>query len=307
MNSNSETPYLIWNNTTRAELCDFLESQRSARDDVDLTISNDFSYSAHEGELKIGEIFIRIYNQQSTYPIENTKGFTIDLLTYLEEQYQHLKNLMNIAYSTTIEDRLQHSEMALEALANVIRNNTGVEIQCIGHFNLLFNLLSVGHTGIQKGALAVIAVVTRNNECISDIAATEVLGHLLLILYSIQDSQPQILDTLYALMSSTKIVKEALNKGAVIYLLDLFCNSTNPQNRERCAELLARMCSDKLVGPKVKLCLGAFLPTIFADAMRDSPEAAVNMFETAHEHPELVWDQEAKDRVCSTVAKLRRE
>lgn len=108
-------------------------------------------------------------------------------------------------------------------------------------------------------------------------------------------------------MSSTKIVKEALSKGAVIYLLDLFCNSTNPQIREKCGELLARMCADKLVGPKVKLVLGSFLPAIFSDAMRESPEAAVNMFESAHEHPELIWDQDSKNRVCATVAKLRRE
>lgn len=229
------------------------------------------------------------------------------MLSFLEEQYKHLKNLVNIAYSVTIEDRLKHSLMALEALANIIRNNTGVEIQCIGHFRLLFSLLSVTDTSIQKAALGVISVVTRNNECINDIAATEVLGHLLLLLYSIQDSQPQILDSLYALMSNTKIVKEALSKGAVIYVLDLFCNSTNPQIREKCAELLARMCSDKLVGPKVKLALSAFLPTIFSDAMRDSAEASVNMFESAHEHPELIWDQDAKDRVCATVAKLRRE
>ena len=233
--------------------------------------------------------------------------FATELLTFLSEQSEHLFNLVNIAYSVTIEDRLKHSVMALEALTNVIRNNTSVEMQSIGHFRLLFSLLNVTHSPIQKGALNVISVVTRNNECINDIAATEVLGSLLLVLYTIQDSQPQILDTLYALMSTTKIVKEALSKGAVIYLLDLFCNSTNSQVRLTCAELLARMSSDKLVGPKVRLCLGTFLPPIFADAMRDSPEASVNMFESAHEHPELIWDQEAKDRVCTSVARLRRE
>jgi DnaJ family protein C protein 13 len=231
----------------------------------------------------------------------------MDLLTFLSEQSEYLLNLVNIAYSVTIEDRLKHSVMALEALTNVIKNNASVEMQCIGYFRLLFGLLNVTHSPIQKGALGVISVVTRNNECINDIAATEVLGYLLLVLYTIQDSQPQILDTLYALMSTTKIVKEALSKGAVIYLLDLFCNSTSAQIRLSCAELLARMSSDKLVGPKVRLCLGTFLPPIFADAMRDSPEASVNMFESAHEHPELIWDQDAKDRVCTTVARLRRE
>lgn len=230
-----------------------------------------------------------------------------DLLDYLKEQSEYLLNLVNISYSTTIEDRIKTSVMAFDALAHVIRNNPGVEIQCIGHFRLLFKLLNVSCIPIQKGVLNVISLVTRNNECVNDIASSEVLGYLLLALYGLQDSQNQVLDILYALMTTTKIVKEALNKGAVIYLLDLFCNSSNPNVRESCAELLARMNLDKLVGPKVKLAIGAFLPPIFADAMRDSPETAVTMFESVHEHPELIWDQEAKDRVCTVVARFRRE
>ena len=37
--------------------------------------------------------------------------------------------------------------------------------------------------------------------------------------------------------------------------------------------------SDKLIGPKVKIVLSKFLPAIFMDAMRDSAEASVHMFE----------------------------
>lgn len=306
LNSNSETPYLVWNNGTRAELIDFLKEKRQTRGECDLDVGENFEYSVHKGELKIGGIFIRIYNKQPTYQIENPKCFASDLLKFLSEQYEYLNNLMNIAFSVTIEDRIKHSLMALEALANLIKNNTGVEIQCVGSFHLLFHFLNVSYTPIQKAALNVISIVTRSNECVNDIASSEILGYLLLTIYTLQD-QMQILDTLYSLMSTTKIVKEALSKGAVIYLLDLFCNSTNGQVREACAGLLAKMCADKLVGPKVRLALGAFLPPIFADAMRDSSETSVHMFESAHEHPELIWDQEAKDRVCSVVARLRRE
>lgn len=86
-----------------------------------------------------------------------------------------------------------------------------------------------------------------------------------------------MLETLYALTSNTKIVKEAMAKGqydsstsvlllnnsvlnelvcfpgALIYLLDLFCNCTHPQVRTQTAELFSKMTSDKLVGPKVSL------------------------------------------------------
>ena len=67
--------------------------------------------------------------------------------------------------------------------------------------------------------------------------------------------------------------------GGLIYLLDLFCNGTNPTVRERSAELFSKMMSDKLIGPKVKIVLSKFLPAIFMDAMRDSAEASVHMFE----------------------------
>ena len=67
--------------------------------------------------------------------------------------------------------------------------------------------------------------------------------------------------------------------GGLIYLLDLFCNGTNPTVRERSAELFSKMMSDKLIGPKVKIVLAKFLPAIFMDAMRDSAEASVHMFE----------------------------
>ncbi len=67
--------------------------------------------------------------------------------------------------------------------------------------------------------------------------------------------------------------------GGLIYLLDLFCNSPNPNVRDKTAELLAKMQTDKLMGPRIRILLCKFLPPIFMDAMRDSHEASIHMFE----------------------------
>ena len=121
-------------------------------------------------------------------------------------------------------------------------------------------------------------------------------------------SRPVILDILYSVFSNTKLVKEAFDKvllcdflsslskplknvsnftnclifffsqGAVIYILDVFCNSEVPANREKSAEVLSKMVTDKLVGPKVRICVTRFLPSIFLDAMKQSPEAAVRYY-----------------------------
>jgi len=64
------------------------------------------------------------------------------------------------------------------------------------------------------------------------------------------------------------------------------------------------MLSDKLTGPKVRILLSKFLPVIFMDAMRDSPEASVHMFEgmwytiTYIHWPILVRPMYTYDDIC---------
>lgn len=90
----------------------------------------------------------------------------------------------------------------------------GVEMQCIGSFKLLFYLLRTQlSTEVQEAALNVIAIVTTNQECVNDIAASEILSSLLLVIPSLPKSTLLILETLYALISNTKIVKELMLRG----------------------------------------------------------------------------------------------
>ncbi|XP_012235865.1 dnaJ homolog subfamily C member 13 isoform X2 [Linepithema humile] len=311
LNSNCSNPYLIWDNGTRAELNEYLEMKRQDRLNNSDNFEHDFSdfkYTAHADELVIGEIFVKVYNEQPVYPIENPKSFTINLLEFLSSSSEYLTSLGSIALGKKDQEKLEHIVMALKALTNVIKNNPGIELQCMGHFKLLFGLLSCNTFKlIQKSALEVISNVTKNQECVDDIAANEVVVHMLLCLHNLKECQLLALETLYALMSSTKIVKDALTKGAVVYILDLFCNSSNIQIREAAAELLAKMSSDKLAGPKVKLDLSKFLPRLFSEAIRDAPKQCVHMFETKHENPELIWDDDAKARVARIIAELKDE
>ena len=41
------------------------------------------------------------------------------------------------------------------------------------------------------------------------------------------------------------------------------------------------------------------------DAMRDSPESSVHMFESVQENPELIWNDEAREKICDTVRRLK--
>uniref|UniRef100_A0A182Y246 J domain-containing protein n=1 Tax=Anopheles stephensi TaxID=30069 RepID=A0A182Y246_ANOST len=394
LNSNTRNPYLIWDNGTRAQLTDFLEQQRTVAtkeqyEDVSEVseLVQGFSFDAHRDELKIGGIFIRVYNEMPTYTITNPRSFVIDLLEFLKQGYNHLhgaaapivpsaganpppptaggilvptkawkpmvppppatkrtagiqspaatpgssdisavlseyarskqRNQLERSSGSVESQRydftnnphaITHLLMALQALISVIKSNTSVEIQCIGHFEMLFGLLSTSECGpdsrtIKTLALEVVCLVSRNKECVTEIAACEIVGRYLIVLKDadLREHQPRVLETLSGLLNVPKMIKEAHTKGAVIYLLDLFCNANNPAIREQCAELLAKMNADKLSGPKVRITLCKYLPLVFLDAMIDSTSVAVQMYESTHEHPELIWNDEIRACVSDAV------
>lgn len=198
---------------------------------------------------------------------------------------------------------------ALKALISVIKSNPNVELQCIGHFDMLFGFVSTNLSARDKETkalgLEIVSLVSRNKECVNEIAACETLGQFLIALKDeeLKPMQMRVLETLSGLLNVQRMVKEAQSKGAVIYLLDLFCNSRNPQIRECCAELLGKMTADKLSGPKVRISVCKFLPGVFLDAMIESPPIAVQMFESVHEHPELIWNDKTRDKVIDAVTR----
>jgi len=94
LTQNTRNPYLIWDNGTRAQLLDFLEFQRqnsSKEQYADITeiynTTSKFVYDATRDELKIGGVYIRIYNEMPTFPIQNPKMFVLDLLEYLKQAH----------------------------------------------------------------------------------------------------------------------------------------------------------------------------------------------------------------------------
>lgn len=107
LTQNTRNPYLIWDNGTRAQLLDFLEFQRqnSSKEQYgDITdiynTTSKFVYDATRDELKIGGVYIRIYNEMPTFPIQNPKLFVLDLLEYLKQAHIYISGSRNINQPT---------------------------------------------------------------------------------------------------------------------------------------------------------------------------------------------------------------
>lgn len=345
LNSNVEIPYLIWNNATRAELIDYLESQQReiirSGECPDTSYGTDFVFSSHKDELFVGDVFIRVYNQQPSYPLVNASQFVQSLLNYIGTKAQYIHSALSLSGEKLANTSFKNVQDCLQALSLAIKFNAGIEAKCIGHFKLLFSLLKINQLPcVQDTALNVIQNITGNHDCVADVANSEVIVYLLMILYSsrsihsnisptasptkqqssqIQQQRSQIinnepvnrtmivLETLLPLMSNAKLVKEAIMKGGLVYLIDLFCNSTDSSTRIKSAELISRITYDRLSGFQACLILNRFLPMIFVDAMKDSTRDAVNLFDNNQENPELMWNSSIRDHVCKNTGHLAQE
>lgn len=121
------------------------------------------------------------------------------------------------------ENAVEHIVMVLKSLIAVIKSNANVEIQCIGHFEMLFGFLSTKLSEkdreIKSLALEIVSLVSRNKECVNEIAACEILGHFLVSLRDteLREMQDRVLETLSGLLNVQKMVKEAQSKGKMSF------------------------------------------------------------------------------------------
>lgn len=88
LTNNTESPVLIWDNSTRSQLLEFLVEQQRTHirsGESDLTYGATYLHETYAKELAIGGIFLRVYNRQPDFPLENPAIFVVHLLNYLSQ------------------------------------------------------------------------------------------------------------------------------------------------------------------------------------------------------------------------------
>ncbi|XP_038711380.1 dnaJ homolog subfamily C GRV2 isoform X1 [Tripterygium wilfordii] len=86
LNSNLESPEIIWNSSTRAELLKFVDQQRASHSpdgSYDLNDSRAFIYKALSKELFVGNVYLRVYNDQPEFEISDPGAFCVALIDFV--------------------------------------------------------------------------------------------------------------------------------------------------------------------------------------------------------------------------------
>ncbi|XVE54326.1 hypothetical protein DITRI_Ditri03aG0071500 [Diplodiscus trichospermus] len=86
LNANLESPEIIWNSSTRAELLKFVDQQRANQGpdgSYDLKDSHMFAYEALSKELFVGNVYLRVYNDQPDFEISEPEAFCVALIDFI--------------------------------------------------------------------------------------------------------------------------------------------------------------------------------------------------------------------------------
>jgi DnaJ homolog subfamily C member 13 len=94
---------IIWNSSTRGELLKFVDEQRTSPGpdgSYDLTESQSFTYKALSEELNVGNVYLRVYNNQPDFEISDQEEFCIALLKFVAELVHKWNSVHSIDTST---------------------------------------------------------------------------------------------------------------------------------------------------------------------------------------------------------------
>ncbi|TYJ29378.1 hypothetical protein E1A91_A06G065500v1 [Gossypium mustelinum] len=112
LNTNLESPEIIWNSSTRAELLKFVDQQRSSQGpdgSYDLKDSHVFAYEALSKELFVGNVYLRVYNDQPDFEISEPEAFCVALIDFIASLVH------NHSVDYDIQEKLNISNSTLES------------------------------------------------------------------------------------------------------------------------------------------------------------------------------------------------
>ncbi|KAL8040659.1 hypothetical protein ABFX02_10G112300 [Erythranthe guttata] len=345
LNSNLESPEIIWNSSTRSELLKFVEEQRailSHDGSFDLKDAHSFVYEALSMELYIGNVYLRVYNDQPDFETTEPEDFCLALVNFISHLVHNaqaesgdthvngdvttessLKQQSSEDSSASVEGEIKETEefdliknlrYGLKSLQHLLTKNPNLASVLSTKEKLLplfecFSLPVASASNITQICLSVLSRLTTYAPCLEAMVAD---GSSLLILLQMLHSTPSCregaLHVLYALASTPELAWAAAKHGGVVFILEVLLPIKEEiplQQRAAAASLLGKLVGQMMHGPRVAITLARFLPDGLVSIIRDGPgEAVVNALEQTTETPELVWTPAMAASLSAQIATM---
>jgi len=334
LNDNIETPCKIWNNKMRAELLQHAEEQADIPNDDDevpyaigdLQLAKDFKFKALADELIIGGIYVRVFNNNPTFPLRNHSVFMESLAFYIGENSMYAY-IAEEALDSQSRKGCENLISALKAALNIV---TVITKLCVVYKEktLLNRLLTCIASPPTEGAsfnsfypevvaltLSIFVKLTCSSACVEALSNETIFVKIYRMLLHPPSPGCQILslELLQGLSKNPNAAWSAATQGGAIYMLTLILPSGQDPKEDDYAEnvqkraisLLMTLCAEKVNGARLLSLLNRFLPPGLVNQLREGPEeATLKAFHMKCETPEHVWNPQMAGKLSQEVHRL---
>ncbi|KAI0987921.1 hypothetical protein GJ496_001173 [Pomphorhynchus laevis] len=286
--ANTRTPLFIWNETCRSELNNFITNENEAFDIFDFS-----GYSVLKNEPILNKIYINPFIEQPESLLDPSAHLFPYIFEWLQEE-QNDEELLGLALTVleiiSARSQLSLSNAHVEQLSTLLQNN-----DCKHHDQIC----------------RIMTILCRYEGCIillSNSRVPEIIIESMLKKdsnFKLQCSLMQILSSLIGI-DNVKLVKQLYSLKAHLHLAFIICSGSqaNIKLRVEAIDLLQKLLSDPLTGPRIRLELHRYLPDAVLDNMSDA-KLTVHLLDSDHDNPEFSWSDKIREQVCSTLDQRR--
>jgi DnaJ family protein C protein 13 len=333
LNTNVETPIKIWNDKMRKELLTHIKEQLEIPGGIedlpyaigDLELAEKFKFKALENELEIGRIYVRLYNENPTFPLKDHSHFMQSLAVYIgnNSQYMCTSDLSDSA----VRQKCEHLLSALRAALNVITTIPKLAVVYADENCLTKILMCIESKEIDVDsckyyaptleiALTLLVHMTANKACVLALSNDKVLVKFYWLLHCppSRNCLMLALDVLQGLAKTPTASWSAATQAGGIYLLSLILPEREDyveddfveKVQEKSISILMTLCAEKVNGVRLVTFIQRFLPPGLVDQVKEGPkESTRKAFLIRSETPEHVWNPNMAKRLSQEINRLK--
>ncbi|KAL0216561.1 hypothetical protein P9112_008745 [Eukaryota sp. TZLM1-RC] len=303
-------PLVYWNSETRSELMTFLDSQlKNIEEGKDFTTKID--YEAHIAELRIGEVFCRLFNKDPSFTIPKPAEFITELLAMVN-------TVLNGTLQSTIKSRqlslllrtfynfIKHQHQS--AIPSVVRKSSTIEV--------VLECCSVGDQDLSEYCLKLISALIEISESLTEFEQISPNSWLLLLKLATTDVPTlyeSALLTIDLFVTKSTTIASVLLKNSLLFVvaLHLFGQTKvvgSSASQTKAAGILASLLKDSQLSEEVKPEITKIVPeTIISALLERKPSAFQNFYNQDHYSPTIIFTAPCREQLANYLVDLHRE
>eukprot|EP00298_Acanthocystis_sp_HF-20_P011607 c19473_g1_i1.p1 GENE.c19473_g1_i1~~c19473_g1_i1.p1 ORF type:complete len:971 (+),score=331.69 c19473_g1_i1:208-2913(+) len=274
-------------------------------------------YKRLEGELRVGGIFVKVFNQQDDFmaSLKEYKKHESDLLAKLLFHIQKVNIISVGIYDKKFTEDCDEVSECMKAIIRLFeaqKKDINKVVACITSSDsdsvaTILNHISFSDQEIQKLSLHISWWFTLSGDLcktMSSLKVDEIIFSIISKKKQSETIQTPALNLLCSLLVnlSKNSPKAMSDFTKTVYLLELFyifCTSTQLEPRIRVAQIFATILR---AARNNREFLQKILPPKIVHAIQRNPSKSIELFDQDHYSPDLVWTRRMRESVTKLVS-----